>query len=123
MSKNGIGGLNGSSKENQYLLFKDNLNLEKYMINDSNFYYSKIIKYMTNTHLLQVELYTINERKCNVCTTDDIGDEYHVYFLYTFISFVACAWPLIKIYSVLTAAKKNKAICSRFLLCKHRIYV
>ena len=33
------------------------------------FYYSKIIKYRSE-----------NERKCKMCTTDDIGDEYHYFF-------------------------------------------
>ena len=40
---------NVSSKLKQYLLFKDNLNFEKYLINVSKFYYSKIIKYRTYT--------------------------------------------------------------------------
>ena len=46
---------NVSSKGKQYLLFKDNLNFEKYLINVSKFYYSKIIKYRTGNHRLPVE--------------------------------------------------------------------
>ena len=46
---------NVSSKGNQYLLFKDNFNFEKYLINVSKFYYSKIIKYRTGNHRLPVE--------------------------------------------------------------------
>ena len=46
---------NVSSKGKQYLLFKDNLNFEKYLINVSKFYYSKIIKYRTSNHRLPVE--------------------------------------------------------------------
>ena len=73
---------NVSSKGKQYLLFKDNLNFEKYLINVSKFYYSKIIKYRTGNHRLPVETgrwddIPLNERKCKICTKDDIGDEYH----------------------------------------------
>ena len=46
---------NVSSKEKQYLLFKDNLNFEKYLINVSKKFYSKIIKYRTGDHWLPVE--------------------------------------------------------------------
>ena len=46
---------NVSSKGKQYLLSKDNLNLEKYLIKVSTFYYSKIIKYRTGNHRLPVE--------------------------------------------------------------------
>ena len=76
---------NVSSKGKQYLLFKDNLNFEKYLINVSKFYYSKIIKYRTGNHRLPVETgrwddIPLNERKCKICTIDDIGDEYHYLF-------------------------------------------
>ena len=40
---------NVSSKGKQYLLFKDNLNFEKNLINVLKFYYSKIIKYRTGS--------------------------------------------------------------------------
>ena len=67
------------------LFFKDILNFEKYLINVSKFYYSKIIKYRTGNHRLPVETgrwddIPLNERKCKICTTDDIGDEYHYLF-------------------------------------------
>ena len=73
------------SKGNQYLLFKDNLNFEKYSINVSKFYYSKIIKYRTGNHRLPVKTgrwdnIPLNEQKCTICTTDDIGNEYHYLF-------------------------------------------
>ena len=62
-----------SSKGKQYLLFKDNLNCEKYLINVSIFYYSKIIKYRTGNHRLPVETerwddMQLNERKYKICT-------------------------------------------------------
>ena len=74
-----------TSKGKQYLLFKDNLNFEKYLIYVSKFYYSKIIKYRTGNHRLPVETgrwdgIPLNERKCKICTLDDIGDEYHYLF-------------------------------------------
>ena len=43
------------SKRNQYLLFKGSLNFEKYSINVSKFYYSKIIKNRTGNYRLTVE--------------------------------------------------------------------
>ena len=77
------------SKGQHYILFKDNLNFEKYLINVSKFYYSKNIKYRTGNHRLPVEAerwddIPLNERKCKICTTDDIGDEYHYLFTYDF---------------------------------------
>ena len=76
---------NVSSKGKQYILFKDNLNFEKYLINVSKFYYSKYIKYRIGNHRFPVETERwddkpFNERKCKICTTDDIGDEYHYLF-------------------------------------------
>ena len=57
-----------------------------------NFYYSKIIKYRTGNHRLPVETgrwddIPLNERKCKICTKDDIGDEYH--YLFTCDSFTS----------------------------------
>ena len=73
------------SKGKQYLLFKDNLNFEKHLINVSKFYNSNKIKYRTGNHRLPVETgrwddIPLNERKCKICTTDDIGDEFHYLF-------------------------------------------
>ena len=80
---NGMRKLYVSSKGKQYLLFKDNLNFEKYLI---NVFYSKTIKYRTGNHCLPVETgrwddgIPLNKRKCKICSTDDIGDEYHYLF-------------------------------------------
>ena len=70
------------SEGKQCLLFKDNPYFEKYVINVSKLYYSKIIKYRTCNHRLPVETgrwddIPLNERKSKICTTDLIGDEYH----------------------------------------------
>ena len=64
---------------------ENNINFEKYLINVSKFYYSKIIKYRIGNHRLPVETerwddIPLNERKCKICTKDDIGDEYHYLF-------------------------------------------
>ena len=72
-------------KENSIFYLKTISNFEKYLINVSKFYYSKIIKYRTGNHQLPVETrrwdaVPLNERKCKICTTDDIGDEYHYLF-------------------------------------------
>ena len=58
---------------------------EKYLIRVSNIYYDKIIKYKTGHHRLPIETgrwddTPLNERKCNVCNKNDIGDEYHYLF-------------------------------------------
>ena len=42
-------------KKKTIFLLKDNLDFEKYLINVSKFYYSKIIKYRTGNHRLPVE--------------------------------------------------------------------
>ena len=77
--------VNISSKGKQYLFFKDNFNFDKYFINVSKFNYAKLVKYRTGNHRLPVEPgrwdYTpSNERKCNICNKNDIGDEYHYWF-------------------------------------------
>ena len=81
---------NVASKAKRYLLFEDNLNCEKYLINVSTFYYVKIIKYRPGNHRLQVETgrlddIPLNERNCKICTTDDIGVEYHYLFTSDFL--------------------------------------
>ena len=65
----------------QYLLFKDNLNFEK------NIYIWSMSQNFIITKLSNVGLETIssqrwddttlNDRKCNSCTINDIGEEYH----------------------------------------------
>ena len=81
--------VNIPSKGKQYLLFKDNLNFEKYFINVSIFYYAKIVKYWTGNHRLPFETgrwddTPLNERKCNVCNKSYIDDEYHHLFSFDF---------------------------------------
>ena len=66
-----------SLKGKQYLLFKDNFNFEKYLVNATKFYFSKIIKYRTGNHHLPVETgrwddIPLNKQKCKICTTDTL---------------------------------------------------
>ena len=68
-----------------YILFKDNLNLEKYLIGVSKFYYDKIIKYRTGNHRLSTEIRRwddtqLNEQK-NVMLVMSIIICFHVTFL------------------------------------------
>ena len=58
-----------------------NLNYGK-KINVSKFYYSKIIILGQANNGSKLGLYDgmIHEQTCDVCTTNDIGDEYHYLF-------------------------------------------
>ena len=62
---------------------------ENYLINVSKVCFSKIIKYRTGNHRLPVTTgrwdAPLNVRKCKICTTDDIGDEYHYLFTCDFL--------------------------------------
>ena len=58
-------------------------------LSESKFYHDKIIKYRTGNHRLPTETgrwgdTPLNERKCNVCNKNNIGDEYHYFFLCDF---------------------------------------
>ena len=81
---------NVSSKGKQYILFKDNLNFEKYLINVSKFYYSKIIKCSTGNHRLPVETgrwddIPLNERKCKIAQQTTLVMSIIVCLLVTFL--------------------------------------
>ena len=62
---------NVSSKGKHYLLFKDNLNFEKYLINVSTFFYSKIIKYRSSN--ASITTYRTGNHRLDY-TTDNISD-------------------------------------------------
>ena len=81
---------NVSSKGKQYLLFKDNLNFEKYLIKVSKFYYAKIIKYRTGNHRLPVETgrcddIPLNERKCKFALKTTLVTSIIICLLVTFL--------------------------------------
>ena len=64
---------------------KQDLNIENYLINLDKKHYLSPIKFRTGNHRLPVETgrwenLPLNERKCHLCTKNDIGDEYHYLF-------------------------------------------
>ena len=74
-----------SSKGKNYYLFKQELNFENYLINLSKKHYSSLLKFRLSNHRLPVETgcwenIPLDERKCNLCPKNDIGDEFHYLF-------------------------------------------
>ena len=64
---------------------KQDLNFENYLINLDKKHYLILIKFRTGNQRLPVETgrwenLPLNERKCHLCTKNDIGDEYHYLF-------------------------------------------
>ena len=77
--------MNSSSKGKSYNYLKQDLNFENYLINLDKKHYLSLIKFRTGNHRLPVETgrwenLPLNERKCHLCTKNDIGDEYHYLF-------------------------------------------
>ena len=71
-----------SSKATTYFSFKNEYTLESYFILLSQKFYIKLFKLRTGNHKLPVETgrwdgLDISERKCTLCTLNDIGDEFH----------------------------------------------
>ena len=75
-----------SSKRKNYYLFKQNTNLENYLTKLNKKQYLPILKFRTSNHKLPVEIgrwenTPLDERKCNICSKHDIGDEFHHLFV------------------------------------------
>ena len=71
-----------SSRALTYFSFKQDYVLERYFILLPRKLYLQIFKIRTINHTLQIETgrwedIEISERKCPLCNTNDIGDEYH----------------------------------------------
>ena len=71
-----------SSKGKNYYLFKQELNFENYLINLSKKHYSSLLKFRLSNHRLPIETghwenIPLDERKCNLCPKNDIGNEFH----------------------------------------------
>ena len=71
-----------SSRALTYFSFKQDYVLERYFILLPRQLYRQIFKIRTSNHKLPVETsrwedIEISERKCPLCNTNDIGDEYH----------------------------------------------
>ena len=71
-----------SSKGRNYALFKTNIEIEKYLLDLPQTIYSPILKFRTSNHKLPVEKgrwenIPLQDRKCNLCPQNDVGDEFH----------------------------------------------
>ena len=76
--------LQNSSKGKQYNLFKDTIIREPYLTLILRHMCIPILKFRTSNHKFPIELgrYTNRcvpycDRKCTLCTTTDLGDEFH----------------------------------------------
>ena len=71
-----------SSKSVTYFSIKGEYALENYFISLQRKHYLNLFKFRTGNHKLPVEVgrwdgTPINDRKCSLCTLNDVGDEYH----------------------------------------------
>lgn len=76
------GLLEMSSKGRNYSLIKSNLYFENYLKNLNGSLAINMFKFRTGNHKLPIEVgrwnnIDISERKCNLCQTANIGDEFH----------------------------------------------
>ena len=74
--------LDASSKSKFYSSFKQDLTFQNYLSKLDPKHYLPIIKFRTSNHKLPVETgrwenVPLDERKCQLCTKPDIGDEFH----------------------------------------------
>lgn len=72
-----------------YSTFKDNINLENYLIELNKRDALNLLKFRTGNHRFPVETgrwsgIDITERKCQLCQLNDTGDEYHYMLKCTF---------------------------------------
>ena len=75
-----------SSKGKTYSIFKNDINFENYLIKLNKKHWSTLLKFRLSNHRLQVETgrrdnIPLEERKCNLCEKNDIGDEFHYLFV------------------------------------------
>ncbi|MES9880523.1 MAG: reverse transcriptase family protein [Sedimenticola sp.] len=80
-----------SSKGKNYSLFKENTKFENYFKILPRSLYLKLVKFRTSNHKLPVETgrwsnIEYGDRKCNICNTNDIGDEFHYLFICSSLS-------------------------------------
>ena len=74
--------LRDSSKGRTYALFKTDMELERYLLELPRNIYLPLLKLRTANHKLPVEKgrwdrTAHQDRKCNLCLTNDVGDEFH----------------------------------------------
>ena len=75
-----------SSKGKTYSVFKNDINFENYLIKLNKKHWSTLLKFRLSNHRLPVETgrrdnIPLEERKCNLCEKNDIGDEFHYLFV------------------------------------------
>lgn len=80
-----------SSKSRNYHIFKDDVRLENYLLVLPSKIYLPLIKFRTANHKLPIERgrwenVPHEDRKCNLCDKNDIGDEFHYILICPFFS-------------------------------------
>ena len=80
--QNWRGNSDQSSKAFTYFSFKSEYAIEKYFISLPRTHYLNLFKFRTGNHKLPVEVgrwddSPLDDRKCSLCTLDEVGDEYH----------------------------------------------
>ena len=76
------GKLNQSSKGRNYNLYKNNMNIEPYLTSLPKLLYIPLIKFRTSNYKLPIETgrwenINIEDRKCQLCYKNDLGDDFH----------------------------------------------
>ena len=74
------------SKVKIYAIFKENFTLENYFLLLSGHLWTKIFKFRTSNHHLQIEIgrwnnILVQDRICPLCNINDIGDKFHYLFI------------------------------------------
>jgi hypothetical protein len=81
--------LQNSSKGRNYSIYKENICLENYLLTLDKGDFINMIKFRTGNHFFPIEIgrwegTDISERKCSLCSLNDIGDELHYLLKCTF---------------------------------------
>ena len=83
--------LQESSKGLNYKLFKQSIELEQYFLILPRKFYIPLVKFRTTNHFFPVETgrwqgVDLAERKCELCTANDICDEFHLLLVCSYFS-------------------------------------
>ena len=89
--------LQNSNKGKNYSLFKESISLEKYLILLQKQDYQNLIKFRTTNHFLPIGTgrwnnIDLDDRKCQLCTKNVIGDEIHYLLDCTYFSNQRCLY-------------------------------
>ena len=122
--------LHNSSKGRNYNLFKNDIKQEQYIINLNGSLLYTMVRFRTANHKLPIETGRWNnidlpERKCELCTENDLGDEYHYLLRCSFFKkerrayidpyFYTCP-NILKFKELLQLTDKEKVVClSKFM--------